>query len=68
MIGVFMNKGLTMSAGQTPVQRYTRPLLEKIEKGEIDPAFVITYRLELADTPVSGFYLLLPWFSSDGQP
>ncbi len=49
--GAFMNKGLTLKSGQTHVQRYTRPLLDKIEKGEIDPSFVITHRLKLADAP-----------------
>ncbi len=49
--GAFMNKGLTMKTGQTHMQRYTRPLLEKIEKEEIDPSFVITHRLKLDDAP-----------------
>ena len=30
-LGAFMNKGLTMKTGQTHVQRYSKPLLEKIE-------------------------------------
>jgi threonine dehydrogenase-like Zn-dependent dehydrogenase len=47
--GAFMNKGLTMKSRQTHVQRYLRPLLDKIEKGEIDPSFVITHSLPLAD-------------------
>ena len=33
------------------MQRYTKPLLEKIEAGEIDPSFVITHRLPLDDGP-----------------
>ena len=33
------------------VQRYMRPLLERIEKGEIDPSFVITHRLPLDEAP-----------------
>ena len=37
--------------GQTHVQRYTEPLLEKIQAGEIDPSFVITHRLPLDDGP-----------------
>ncbi|MBP3955633.1 glutathione-dependent formaldehyde dehydrogenase [Gemmata sp. G18] len=51
--GAFMNKGLTMKSGQTHVQRYLRPLLDKIEKGEIDPSFVITHKLPLADAPAA---------------
>ena len=35
-MGAFMNKGLTLKTGQTHVQRYTAPLLEKIAAGEID--------------------------------
>ncbi len=43
-LGQAMNKGLTLKMGQTHVQRYTKPLLEKIEAGEIDPSFVITHK------------------------
>jgi hypothetical protein len=33
--------------GQTSVHKYIRPLLERIEKGEIDPSFLITHKLPL---------------------
>ena len=46
-----MNKGLTFKMGQTHVQRYTEPLLEKIEAGEIDPSFVITHEVPLEKGP-----------------
>ncbi len=49
--GAAMNKGLTIRAGQTHVQRYLAPLLKKVEAGEIDPSFVITHRLKLEDAP-----------------
>jgi threonine dehydrogenase-like Zn-dependent dehydrogenase len=49
--GAAMNKGLTMKMGQTHVQRYLAPLLQKIEAGEIDPSFVITHRLPLDAAP-----------------
>jgi threonine dehydrogenase-like Zn-dependent dehydrogenase len=49
--GAFVGKGLTMKSGQTHVQRYLQPLLEKIEKGEIDPSFIITHRIPLSDAP-----------------
>jgi threonine dehydrogenase-like Zn-dependent dehydrogenase len=49
--GATMNKGLTIRTGQTHMQRYTKPLLEKIEAGEIDPSFIITHRLPLEDAP-----------------
>ncbi|MEW6125651.1 MAG: zinc-dependent alcohol dehydrogenase [Acidobacteriota bacterium] len=48
-LGAAFNKGLTLKMGQTHVQRYMRPLLERIEKGDIDPSFVITHRLYLED-------------------
>ncbi len=49
--GAAFNKGLTLKMGQTHVQRYLRPLLERVEKGEIDPSFVITHRMRLEDAP-----------------
>jgi threonine dehydrogenase-like Zn-dependent dehydrogenase len=50
-IGAFMNKSLTIKTGQTHMMRYMKPLLERIEKGEIDPTFVISHRLPLAQAP-----------------
>ncbi|EAZ89886.1 zinc-dependent alcohol dehydrogenase [Crocosphaera chwakensis] len=50
-MGAFVNKGLTMRSGQTHVHKYLRPLLERIEKGDIDPTFVITHRLSLEEAP-----------------
>jgi threonine dehydrogenase-like Zn-dependent dehydrogenase len=35
------------------MQRYMKPLLEKIEAGLIDPSFVITHRVALADAPAA---------------
>ena len=52
-LGAAMNKGLTLKMGQTHMHKYMRPLLERIEKGEIDPSFVITHRLKLTDAPVA---------------
>ncbi len=49
--GAAFGKGLTMKMGQTHVQRYLAPLLDRIEKGEIDPSFVITHRLSLEQAP-----------------
>jgi threonine dehydrogenase-like Zn-dependent dehydrogenase len=49
--GAMMNKGLTIKTGQTHVQRYLKPLLERIERREIDPSFVVTHRLPLRDAP-----------------
>jgi threonine dehydrogenase-like Zn-dependent dehydrogenase len=49
--GAAMNKALTFKMGQTHVQRYTGPLLEKIRAGEIDPSFVITHEVPLEKAP-----------------
>ena len=46
-IGSVMNRSLTIRTGQTHVQRYMQPLLERIQNGEIDPTFVITHRMSL---------------------
>ena len=50
-LGTIMNRSLTIKAGQCHVHRYMRPLLERIENGEIDPTVVITHRLRLDDAP-----------------
>lgn len=47
--GAVMNKGLTIKSGQTHVQRYLKPLLEKIQSGEIDPSGIISHRPPLAE-------------------
>ena len=46
-----MNKGLNMKMGQTHMQRYMEPLLEKVEEGKIDPSFIITHRMNLSEAP-----------------
>ena len=50
-IGAFMNKGLTLKTGQTHMMRYMQPLLERVQKGEIDPSFVISHTLPLEAGP-----------------
>ncbi len=50
-MGSAINRGLTFKMAQTPVQRYLPMLMERIEKGEIDPSFVITHKGTLADGP-----------------
>jgi threonine dehydrogenase-like Zn-dependent dehydrogenase len=49
--GALFNKGLTVKTGQTHVHKYLRPLLELVERGQIDPSFVITHSLRLDDAP-----------------
>jgi threonine dehydrogenase-like Zn-dependent dehydrogenase len=56
--GSIMNRSLTIKTGQTHVQRYMRPLLERIQKGEIDPGFVITHRMPLEAAP-DGYEMFL---------
>jgi threonine dehydrogenase-like Zn-dependent dehydrogenase len=50
-MGAVMNRSLTIRSGQCHVHRYMRPLLERIQNGEIDPSFVITHRLPLDQAP-----------------
>ena len=50
-MGSVMNRSLTIKTGQCHVQLYLKPLLERIQKGEIDPSFVITHRLRLEEAP-----------------
>ncbi|HEV2070218.1 MAG TPA: zinc-dependent alcohol dehydrogenase [Acidimicrobiales bacterium] len=50
-LGSLMNRSLTVKTGQCHVQRYLRPLLERVQNGEIDPTFVITHRMPLSDAP-----------------
>ncbi len=52
-MGSAVNRGLTMRMGQTHMHRYMQPLLERIERGEIDPSFVITHRLTLDEAPAA---------------
>jgi Threonine dehydrogenase and related Zn-dependent dehydrogenases len=49
--GAAFAKGLTLKMGQTHVQRYLRPLLERIQQGDVDPSFIITHRMTLEDAP-----------------
>jgi threonine dehydrogenase-like Zn-dependent dehydrogenase len=46
-MNVVMNRSLTIKTGQCHVHRYMKPLLERIQKGDIDPTFVITHRMPL---------------------
>jgi threonine dehydrogenase-like Zn-dependent dehydrogenase len=50
-VGSLMNRLLTVKTGQAPVQRYLRPLSEKIQRGEIDPSFVISHHVRLEEVP-----------------
>ena len=50
-IGAVMNRSLTIRSGQCHVHRYLRPLLERIENGDIDPSFIVTHHMSLDDAP-----------------
>lgn len=58
-MGTAFAKGLTFKMGQTHVQRYMQPLLDRIQNGDIDPSFVITHRMPLDEAPRG--YQDLPW-------
>ncbi|MDC8760826.1 zinc-dependent alcohol dehydrogenase [Janthinobacterium fluminis] len=49
--GSAMNRALTIKTGQTHVQRYMRPLLARIQQGELDPSVIITHHMKLDDAP-----------------
>jgi threonine dehydrogenase-like Zn-dependent dehydrogenase len=53
-MGSVMNRSLTIKTGQCHVHRYMRPLLDRIQRGEIDPSFVITHRMGL-DEAAEGY-------------
>lgn len=48
-IGAFMEKGMMMAAGQTPVQHYWEELLQLIQEGKLTPEMVITHELPLSE-------------------
>ncbi len=49
--GAAFGKGITMKMGQTNMHNYMKPLLERIEKGQIDPSYIISHRITLEDAP-----------------
>lgn len=50
-MGAFMNKALAMKTGQTHMMRFMKPLLDRVQAGEIDPAFVVSHRVPIDDAP-----------------
>lgn len=49
--GAAFGKGITMKMGQTHMHKYMKPLLERIEKGQIDPSYIISHRITLEQAP-----------------
>lgn len=64
-MGSFMNRSLTLRSGQTHVHRYLKPLLAHIERGDIDPSFIVTHRLPL-DQAATGYQTFLAKRESEG--
>lgn len=50
-MGAFVNKALTMKSGQTHMMRYMKPLLDRIERGEIDPSVIISHHVSIDKAP-----------------
>jgi threonine dehydrogenase-like Zn-dependent dehydrogenase len=40
-----------MKTGKTHMLRYMQPLWERIERGEIDPSFVVSHRVPIEQAP-----------------
>jgi threonine dehydrogenase-like Zn-dependent dehydrogenase len=49
--GAAFGKGITMKMGQTNMHNYMKPLLERIEEGQIDPSYIISHRITLEQAP-----------------
>jgi threonine dehydrogenase-like Zn-dependent dehydrogenase len=49
--GAAFGKGITMKMGQTNMHTYMKPLLERIETGQIDPSYIISHRITLEQAP-----------------
>lgn len=49
--GAAFSKGVTMKMGQTNMHNYMKPLLERIEGGQIDPSQIISHRITLDEAP-----------------
>jgi threonine dehydrogenase-like Zn-dependent dehydrogenase len=50
-LGAAFAKGLTLKMGQTHMHKYLPGLLARVERGEIDPSFIITHRVGLDAAP-----------------
>ncbi|HLL22500.1 MAG TPA: hypothetical protein VK427_10230, partial [Kofleriaceae bacterium] len=52
-MGAAFAKGLKFAMGQTHFHRYAKPLLARIEAGDVDPSFIITHRVTLDEVPAA---------------
>jgi threonine dehydrogenase-like Zn-dependent dehydrogenase len=57
-MGSLMNRSLTLRTGQCHVQKYMPILLDRIQRGDIDPSFVISHTMNLSDAP-KGYEMFL---------
>jgi threonine dehydrogenase-like Zn-dependent dehydrogenase len=57
-LGALMNRGLTIKTGQCHVHRYMKPLLARIQRGEIDPSFLVTHHMKL-DEAAQGYDMFM---------
>lgn len=57
-LGALMNRGITIRTGQCHVHRYMKPLLEKIESGQLDPSFVVSHHMNL-DEAARGYDMFM---------
>jgi threonine dehydrogenase-like Zn-dependent dehydrogenase len=49
--GAAFGKGLTLKMGQTHVHRYMPQLMERVARGEVNPAEIVSHRGRLEDAP-----------------
>lgn len=52
-IGMIMMKHLTVVSGQCPCQKYFPYVLDMLEKGDIDPTFMVTHQINLDAAPLA---------------
>ncbi|GAB2781755.1 zinc-dependent alcohol dehydrogenase [Halomonas shantousis] len=50
-MGAIVNKALSVRSGQQPGQRYIERIFEHIQKGELDPSYLLTHPMSLEDSP-----------------
>jgi threonine dehydrogenase-like Zn-dependent dehydrogenase len=53
-MGILMNKALSIKSGQMHAQKYIPHLLELLQKGAIDPSFLLTHKWPL-DAGAEGY-------------
>jgi len=49
--GAAFGKGIHMNMGQTHMHKYLKPLLKRVENGEIDPSFLISHCCGIEEVP-----------------